>query len=296
MCGELGKVHGNQGEETQAHRVVTEPLHTTYKQTRTVWRVGEKGGGHGGKVRVVRSWPSPGWGSGCGSRRGWAGGGRAACGGLVASPAAPGRSPEDGAGVLRTGGGEGLPLPSPTPLTWAPTAPASPLGSERAWRQLGRGIKRQRWGKRVVGQTEKGREMERRRERNRDTGRERATDREGPRQRHRDRCRGRDKGRDKRTEKETTTERQQDVSQARRSPGWSPGTEALAPAADRHTMTFVPQAAQSWLISLAPAVSMREHSPAYLGVPVWGAFLMASPSAGRPVGPCPAAAVGGPLV
>lgn len=128
MCGELGKVHGNQGEERQAHRVVTEPLHTTYKQTRTVWRVGEKGGGHGGKVRVVQSGLSPGWGSGCGSRRGWVGGGRAACGGLVASPAAPGRSPEDGAGVLRTWGGAGLPPAQPNPSDLGPYCSRLPSG------------------------------------------------------------------------------------------------------------------------------------------------------------------------
>lgn len=96
------------------------------------------------------------------------------------------------------------------------------------------------------GGTDRERQGERRREGEKETetqGEIEPQTGRGPRQRHRDRWRGRDK----RTEKETTTERQQDVSQARRSQGWSPGKEALAPGADRHTMTFVPQAAQSWL-------------------------------------------------
>lgn len=76
--------------------IVTEPLNTTYKQARRAWGGEDKGGPHRReRVRVARSGPGPGGGSGFGHQRGWAGGDLAACGGPAASPAAPGRSPED---------------------------------------------------------------------------------------------------------------------------------------------------------------------------------------------------------
>lgn len=126
-CGEeLREAHSNQGEEKQARSViVTEPLNTTYKQARMA--LGGDGGGsqRPERVRAAQSGLGPGGGSGCRHRRGWAGGGLAACGGLAASPAAPGRSPEDKARVLRTREGWGHALPCPALLTWAPLFPAS---------------------------------------------------------------------------------------------------------------------------------------------------------------------------
>lgn len=93
---------GKTGTWCYCHRTIKYNLSTSWGAGQC-W--GERGVSEARRVRGVPSGSGPGGGSGCPRRRGWAGGGRAVCGGPATWPATPGRSPGDRVGVLRLGQG-----------------------------------------------------------------------------------------------------------------------------------------------------------------------------------------------